>query len=99
MADKTQNPTQKTVAKAPKADAAPKAAAKGKAAKPEVTGLTTLGNLRPQAGSHRARKRRCERAKVWLNTRAVDRMTPLRDSVASDRSSSCFRVFVARTVN
>ena len=25
--------------------------------------------------SHRARKRRCERAKVWLNTRAVDCMT------------------------
>lgn len=26
--------------------------------------------------SHRARKRRCERAKVWLNTRAVECMTP-----------------------
>ena len=37
----------------------------------------TLGTDVPWADlSHRARKRRCERAKVWLNTRAVECMTP-----------------------
>ena len=37
----------------------------------------TLGTELPWAElSHRARKRRCERAKIWLNTRAVDCMTP-----------------------
>lgn len=37
----------------------------------------TQGSEVPWADlSHRARKHRCERAKIWLNTRAVDCMTP-----------------------
>ena len=47
----------------------------------------TLGGEVPWADlSHRARKRRCERAKIWLNTRAVECMTP---ELLSQRDPDC----------